>query len=245
MNNPFELQGKQVLVTGASSGIGRAIAIQLSKGGAHVTVVGRNETELKRTFEAMEGESHTAIVADLVDQNDIIALVDKLTALDGLVHAAGMIKRFPLKFTSSTSFHELLDINVVAASELTRLVVKKRKLKDEASVVFISSVGSDYASLGNIMYMATKGAVNSLVKGMALELAKKKIRVNGIQPGLIVTNLTEQISSEELALQLQNYPLGRFGVPEEVAYACQYLLSDTTKWMTGSFVKLDGGLTLR
>ncbi len=243
--NPFELTNKNILVTGASSGIGRSIAVQLAAAGACVAVVGRNETELKNTFDSLSGSGHTAIATDLTDNAALATLMDSLPALDGIVHAAGMIKRFPLKFTSSQAFHELLDINVVAASELTRWAVKKRKLNAESSVVFISSVGSDYASLGNIMYMATKGAVNSLVKGLALELAKKGIRVNAVQPGLIVTHLTQQISSEELALQVQNYPLGRFGTPEEVAFACQYLLSDTTKWMTGSFVKLDGGLTLR
>ena len=241
----FKVAGKTILVTGATSGIGREIALHLASSGAFVIVVGRNKTELSKTFNSLQGAGHYAFQLDLNDNESLVKLIDTIPVVDGIVHSAGMIKRFPLKFISSRVFQDLFNINVLAASELTRLAFKKKKLHSGSSIVFISSVGSDYASLGNIMYMTTKGAINSLVKGLALELARSKIRVNAIQPGLIVTNLTDQISSEELYLQKQKYPLGRFGKPEEIAFACQYLLSEATSWMTGSFIKVDGGLTLR
>lgn len=245
MQDVFSLKSRRVLVTGASSGIGRSIAQVLSNAGAQVILVGRNRLALEETYSLLEGSGHQIYCLDITEEESVSEFISEFSPLDGIVHAAGMIKRFPLKFMAKSSFRELLDVNLFAASEITRVAVKRKKIVENGSIVFISSVGSDYASLGNIMYMASKGAVNSMVKGMALELASKKIRVNAVQPGLVVTNLTKQINKEELAIQLKNYPLGRFGLPVDVAYACLFLLSEGSSWMTGSFLKLDGGLTLR
>lgn len=243
--NPFSLKGKIVLVTGASSGIGREIAILTAKSGASLILTGRNAERLNETLAIIGPGNHQVIAADLSTTDGINQLVDALPPLDGMVHSAGIIKRVPLKLISEKSLNELMQINFMAPALLTRAIYKQKLLQEEASIVFISSIASSFASLGNIMYMASKGAINSFMKGIAFELATSGVRANAIQPGMIKTNLTTAIPDEEIQKDIQRYPLGRYGNPEEVAFAAIYLLSDTTKWMTGSILTIDGGLTLR
>ena len=243
--NPFSLKGKTILVTGASSGIGKATAIECSKMGASVVIIGRDEIRLKETYNDLEGNSHSLYLADLTSDEDQELLLTKLNSLNGLVHSAGIIKRVPLKLISKKSYEEILKINLLAPAFLTKLLYKSKLLKPEASIVFISSVGSNLASPGNIMYMSSKGGLNSFMKGTALELAEYGIRVNAIEPGMIKTNLTKTIPDEELEKDVKRYPLGRYGSPEEVAFAAIYLLSDSSKWITGSIITIDGGLSLR
>ena len=150
------------------------------------------------------------------------------------------------KFINEKAWLETMETNLFAPALLSQRLVKKSKINDGASIVFISSIAASVASFGNISYMASKGAINSLARGMALELAAKKIRVNYIQPGLIRTNLTDKaMSQEDLDNYVQRFPLGRFGKPEEVAYSAIFLLSDATKWITGTSITVDGGVTLR
>lgn len=243
--NPFSLKGKTVLVTGASSGIGRDITIQTAKSGASLILTGRNTERLNETLALIGSGEHQVIPADLSTSDGIKQLVNALPLLDGVVHSAGIIKRVPLKLISEKSLNELMQINFTAPALLTRAIYKQKLLREEASIVFVSSVASSFASLGNIMYMASKGAINSFMKGIAFELATLGIRANAIQPGMIKTHLTTAIPDEEIQKDIQRYPLGRYGKPEEVAFAAIYLLSDATKWMTGSILTLDGGLTLR
>lgn len=243
--DPFSLQNKTILVTGASSGIGKAIAIQTAEAGASLILTGRDERRLKETISQLKPAAHKIIVADLSDEEQLKQLVTDLPQLDGVVHSAGIIKRVPLKLISDKNLHELMQINFFAPALLTQALYKQKLLKDEASVVFISSVASSFASLGNIIYMSSKGAINSFMKGIAFELASSGIRANAIQPGMIKTHLTNAIPDEEIQKDIQRYPLGRYGQPEEVAYAAIYLLSDATRWMTGSILTIDGGLTLR
>ena len=243
--NPFSLENKTILVTGATSGIGKSIAINASRAGAGIIITGRDAGRLEEVMSQLSEGNHKAILADLSNETGRMQLLANLPGLDGVVHSAGIIKRVPLKLISEKSLNELMQINFFAPSLLTQMLYKKKLLKNEASVVFISSVASSFASLGNIMYMASKGAVNSFMKGIAFELALSGIRANAIQPGMIKTNLTTAIPDEEIEKDIQRYPLGRYGTPEEVAWAAIYLLSDATKWMTGSILTLDGGLTLR
>lgn len=243
--NPFSLKGKTILVTGASSGIGREIAIQTAKSGASLILTGRNTERLNETLVLIGPGKHQVIAADLSTTDGISQLVRELPPMDGVVHSAGIIKRIPLKLISEKSLNELMQINFTAPALLTRAIYKQKLLREEASIVFISSIASSFASLGNIMYMASKGAINSFMKGIAFELASKGIRANAIQPGMIKTHLTTAIPDEEIQKDIQRYPLCRYGKPEEVAFAAIYLLSDTTKWMTGSILTLDGGLTLQ
>lgn len=243
--NPFSLAGKNILITGASSGIGRAIAVECSKMGAMVNIVGRDKARLGETCDQLVGKHNTSFQADLTSENDLDSLVSRLSPLDGFVHSAGIIKRVPLKLITAEVYENLLRINLIAPASLTKKLYKAKLLKPESSIVMISSVGSNVASLGNIMYMSSKGGLNSFMKGSALELASQGIRVNCIEPGMVKTNLTKEISDEDIHNDILRYPLGRYGFPEEIAYAAIYLLSDASKWMTGSILKIDGGLTLR
>jgi NAD(P)-dependent dehydrogenase (short-subunit alcohol dehydrogenase family) len=243
--NPFTLDDKIILVTGASSGIGKSIAIECSKMGAVVFIVGRDKARLSETYYQLSGSNHKSFLADLTSKMDIDTLVSGLEPLDGVVHSAGIIKRLPLKFISEETYVDLLKTNLVAPALLTKKLFKAKLMKAGSSIVLISSVGSNIASLGNIMYMSSKGGLNSFMKGSALELASHGIRVNAIEPGMIRTHLTSGIPDEELKKDVERYPMGRYGTPEEIAFATVYLLSDTTRWMTGSIIKLDGGLTLR
>ena len=243
--NPFSLHGKTVLVTGASSGIGRAAAIECSRLGATVIISGRNRGRLEETHAAMDGDDHQIVEADLSESPGLDVLVTALPQLDGVVHSAGVLKRLPLKFITEENLRELMQINYFAPALLTRQLYRKKILSKNASIVFISSVASSFASLGNIMYMASKGALNSFMKGIALELASSGIRANAIQPGMVKTQLTVLIADSEIEKDIDRYPLGRYGTPEEIAYAVVYLLSDATKWMTGTLMTIDGGLTLR
>ena len=247
MYNPFSLENKTILVTGASSGIGRAIAIECSKMGASVIITGRNEERLKETHAQMEGNQPDYIVADLSLPNDVQNLVQKITSLNGLVNCAGLTKSLPFQFATRKNIDEVFNINFFAPVEISRLLVKNKKIKGGSSIVFISSISGVYCTIiGNSIYSASKGAINGIVKSMALELAPKSIRVNCINPGMINTNLLSEgiISKDQLQEEMKKYPLKRYGKPEEVAFAAIYLLSDASNWVTGSNLLIDGGLTL-
>jgi len=247
MYNPFTLQGKTILVTGASSGIGKSIAIECSKMGADVIITGRNEKRLKETFSLLEGENHAYILADLSVKEDIEKLSKGLPSLNGLVNCAGLTKVLPFPFATRESFEEVMDVNFYAPTELTRQLVKSKKISKGSSVVFLSSVSGVYCSaVAASIYSASKGAVNGLVKGVALDLAPKGIRVNSVNPGMIDTNIFSgsAITEEQLGEDVKRYPMGRYGKPCEVAYAVVYLLSDASSWTTGSNILIDGGYTL-
>lgn len=247
MHNPFTLEGKTILVTGASSGIGKAIAIESSKMGANVIITGRNEERLKKTYYLLKGRSHGLFVADLSVKEDIERLHKELPVIDGLVNCAGLTKVAPFSFATRDSFEEVMNVNFFAPTELTRLMVKTKKIRKGASIVFISSVSGVYCSaVASAIYSSSKGAVNGLVKGVALDLAPKGIRVNSVNPGMIDTDIFtgSAITDEQLKTDIQRYPLGRYGKPEEVAYAVIYLLSDVATWITGSNLLIDGGYTL-
>lgn len=244
--NPFSLKGKTILVTGASSGIGRATAIECSKLGANLIITGRNIERLEATFSLLEGRTHKYVIADLSKKEDYKHLVSSIDYLDGIVHSAGFLKKLPLKFISEKSLLETFQLNFVGPTILTQQLYKNKKIKNNASIVFISSIAANIASIGNITYMASKGAINSLVKGMALELADKNIRVNYIEPALIKTSLVENaMTQEDLNNYQKKFPLGRFGKPEEVAHAAIYFMSDAAQWITGIGLRIDGGVTLK
>lgn len=247
MNNPFSLEGKTILVTGASSGIGKAIAIECSKLGAQLFILGRNENRLKETFNELSGEGHEYIVADLSLSSSFKEFCPIIPCLDGIVHCAGLTKILPFQFVTKKDFDEVMDVNFYAPVELSRLLLKNKKIQKGSSIVFISSINGVYCSyVASSIYSASKGAVNGLVKGMALDLAPKGIRVNCVNPGMVDTNiLTESdITKEQLKEDMKRYPLKRYGKPEEIAYAVIYLLSDASKWVTGSNLLIDGGYTL-
>lgn len=247
MYNPFSLQNKTILITGASSGIGRATAIECSKMGASLIITGRNLERLQETFNNLEGDNHLQISSDLGLMPEIEKLVSLLPVLDGIVHCAGVAKAIPFQFASRDNLNEVMEVNFFAPSEITRIALKNKKFAKNGSIVFVSSVSGVFCSaVASSIYSASKGAVNGLVKGMALDLAPKGIRVNCVNPGVIETHIFDEglITPEQLEEDKKRYPLRRFGQPNEVAHAVIYLLSDASSWVTGSNLLIDGGYTL-
>jgi len=246
-HNPFSLDKKFVLVTGASSGIGRATAIESSKSGARLIITGRDSGRLSDTFNRLEGEGHIQVVADLTSTSDLNTLVNRVPLLDGLVLNAGVSKRLPVKDITEDALESMMRSNFTAAAILCKMLLKAKKINSPSSIVFMSSRGADRPTIGNAMYSASKGAINSFSKVMALELASRNIRVNCILPGMVWTPLIEHspISKDQYKEDEKRYPLGRYGRPEDVAYLAVYLLSDASDWMTGSSITIDGGISLK
>lgn len=245
--NPYSLEGKNILITGASSGIGQATAIECSKLGAKVIATARNEERLKETLSLMEGDGHQSFIAEMTNQSEIEALVDEVESLNGVVLCAGKGMTSPFPFSTRNKYDEIFDVNFFAPVELLRLLVKKKKLEKDSSVVFVSSIaGNGSLTLGNGIYGASKAAINSTMMFCARELATKKIRVNTVNPGMINTKLIKNgaVSEEQHKLDMEKYPLKRYGEPEEVAWAIIYLLSNASSWVTGTSMVIDGGILL-
>ena len=248
MYNPFTLKGKTVFVSGASSGIGKAIAIECSRMGADVFITGRNAERLNSTFLELDKGNHMQIIADLQTDEGINAVVETIPSVDGIIHCAGIAKPLPFRFSGKEVINEVMGINFYSPAILSQQLLKNKKINRGASIVFISSVsGVLCSSVGGAVYSASKGAINGLVKGMAIELAAKMIRVNTVNPGMIDTNIyvAGTITQEQLNEDINRYPLKRYGKPEEVAYLVIYLLSDASSWVTGSGIVIDGGYSVK
>ena len=241
--NPFTLEGKTILVTGASSGIGRGIAIACSKMGATVIINGRNDPRLAETMTEMQGEENISLAADLSDSNSLTEMVSRLPKLDGIVHCAGIGQRVLCKQLQEADLDTMMDVNFKAPVMLQTEILKQKKINKGASIVFIASIASDSPSIGNAIYSASKGAIISYANCLALELAPRKIRVNCILPAMIWTDLILKggITEEELKEDEKKYPLKRYGKPEDIANLSIYLLSNAAAWMTGSSIKITGG----
>jgi len=247
MNNPFSLEGKTILVTGASSGIGRATAIECSKMGAKVVITARNEVRLKETLDALEGDGHQMICFDLSETDKIEDFVAQLPVLQGFVSNAGTNKMSPVNFIKEDDLNEVFKVNTFTPILLLRLLLKKKKLEKASSVVFTSSLsGIGTVGTGNGTYASSKGALSMFMKVAALELASKQIRVNAVCPGMVQTQMIQEGEvAEQLEKGLVDYPLGRYGEPNDIAYAIVFLLSNASSWVTGTNMIIDGGLTIR
>jgi NAD(P)-dependent dehydrogenase (short-subunit alcohol dehydrogenase family) len=245
-NNPFSLDGKTILVTGASSGIGQTTAISCAKMGANVVITGRDQGRLQATAD-LSGNAVTQMVADLTVQADMENLLAALPPLDGAVLCAGNSTTLPLQFGSREKFDEMFDVNFFAPVELLRLMYKKKILQKGSSVVLLASIGGTHSFMpGNGVYGASKAALNSVMKYAAREYASRKIRVNSICPGMVDTPLIHRgtITEEQLAEDAKRYPLGRYGKPEDIANGAIYLLSDASSWLTGHDLVIDGGFSI-
>jgi NAD(P)-dependent dehydrogenase (short-subunit alcohol dehydrogenase family) len=247
MHNPFSLAGKKILVTGASSGIGRAIAIECSKMGAIVYITGRNLDNLNKTLFELDGTENVSIPADVTNIAELDALVNQLPVLDGIVHSAGVSHPTPFPFVNEEKINQTFSVNFNAPVLLNISMLKQKKINKKASIVFISSIsGVHISSPGGSVYSASKAAINGMMQGMAIDLAGKGIRVNSINPGMVETDILQGsgITEEHLLEEKKKYPLKRFAQPCEIAYAAIYLLSDASLWVTGSNLKVDGGYTI-
>ena len=240
----FSLEGKTILVTGASSGIGRGIAETISQMGANVILNGRNEQRLEETLQSLHKGEHKVCACDITHQKELDKMVQSLPLLDGVVHCAGVGQRLLAKQITLESLNQVMSVNFTAPVLLQSTLLMKKKLQRGASVIFIASIASWSPSIGNSAYSASKGALISYANCLSLELAPRNIRVNCISPAMVWTNLAmqEEVDIEQLKEDEQRYPLKRYGTPEDVANLAVFLLSDASSWMTGSNIKLSGGV---
>ena len=244
--NPYSLQGKAIFITGASSGIGRDIAIECSKMGAHLYITGRNAERLQETMESLKGDSHLMYIGDLTQETDIIRIVSELPKLDGIVMSAGVNDKSLIKHLNAAKIEKVIGTNFTSPALTLKELTKQKKLNDNSSVVMISSISSSYATVSNTLYAASKAAIESMIRVAALELSSKRIRVNGIRPGVVDTPILNSYAlKENLEDFCKQIPLGRIGTPEDIAHAAIYLLSDASSWVTGNEITIDGGITLR
>jgi NAD(P)-dependent dehydrogenase (short-subunit alcohol dehydrogenase family) len=247
MYNPFSLEGKTILVTGASSGIGRSIAIDCSKMGASIIITGRNEERLKETFSLLADHNNSTINADIILQRGKI--IESLPEIDGLVNAAGITGIQPLQFISEEAIRNMFEVNFFSPVLLTQQIIAKKILRKNGSIVFIASLaGNGMVIKGNTAYGASKSALKAAAKNLALELSAKRIRVNSILPGMVKTEMMQSLllslTPDQLEEDEKKYPLG-YGEPGDVSKAAIYFLSDASKWVTGSTFIMDGGYSLK
>ncbi len=249
MYNPFSLQGKTVLITGGAGGIGSAVAKTCIGLGARVILTDIRKDALQATLaflpESQTGEPNLCFTADLTDAEQLAALVDFCPALDGLVCNAGVMKLTPTQFITEEELTRIQKINLNAPILLTRSLLKKKKIKKGGSIVFTASAAGVYrVSIGNGIYATTKCGIDAFMRTVALELGAKGIRCNSVNPGMVETALIGSFTEEEKEREKKNYPLRRFAQPEDVAYGIAYLLSDASSFVTGTALKIDGGMTL-
>lgn len=253
MYNPFSLEGKNILITGASSGIGRQCAIDCAKMGANVVLLGRNEVRLAETLSQMEGDCHLIVPFDLTNSEGIKAMVsgvvEKLGKLDGVLNCAGISDTLPLKLMKTETLDKFFKSNVYSAIELSREVCSVKNVsKEGASIVFFSSIMGCVGESGKSLYSMTKGALIAAARSLACEFAKKNIRFNCVSPGAILTpinaNLPHMADPEKRAILEAQHPLG-LGECTDISNACIYLLSDASRWVTGQNLIVDGGYTAR
>jgi len=244
--NPFSLAGRRVLVTGASSGIGRQIAISSANMGATVIVTGRDVQRLEETRAQLIGVDHHVIAADLLQADDISRLAAEVGEIHGLVHSAGIAKLVPFHMISPKHFDEVIGVNLRAPLLLTRALLAKKAVQPGGSIVFVGAVASEVGPVATAVYSASKAALLGAARSLALEVAKHKIRANVVAPGYVRTPLIDDLGRTGASIDelLDITPLG-LGEPEDVANAVVFLLSEASRWMTRALLIADGGLTTR
>ncbi|MBB5428129.1 NAD(P)-dependent dehydrogenase (short-subunit alcohol dehydrogenase family) [Paraburkholderia atlantica] len=250
MENPFSLSGKRILVTGASSGIGRQIAISCSQMGAQVVITGRDRERLKQTLEMLDKSAlvgHQAVQAELTNAAERETLVAALdgTPLNGVVHSAGISRLSPVRMFTEQHLREVQAINVDAPMLLTQALLKRNLVAPEGSLVFVASIAAHIGVAGVGAYSGTKAALIAMMRCLAMEVVKRRIRANCLSPALVETPLLEATATMVGSMEQErnNYPLG-FGKPEDVANAAIFLLSNASRWITGTTLVMDGGLTI-
>ncbi|MCX6245550.1 MAG: SDR family NAD(P)-dependent oxidoreductase [Bacteroidetes bacterium] len=243
--NPFDLKGKTVLVTGASSGLGKQTAITASELGARLIITGRDAKRLDETFSALQGEGHMKFIADLTIQADIDKLVNEIPILDGLVHSTGISDLAPARFITKETIVKTFSISFDASVLLTAGILGKKKLaKGNSSIVFISSISTRYPFVGGAMYISAKAALEGYARVLAVELAPRGTRVNCISPAFVRTPMLDDTAenySQEAVDKIEERQLLGLGDPADVANTIVFYLSDASKWISATNLILGGG----
>lgn len=253
-SDPFSLSGKNIIVTGASSGLGRQTAVSCSHLGAKLILIGRNDERLQETLSLMDNkEDHIVFRVDLTEYKEVEIGIEEIIKetgpIDGLVNCAGISTTLPLNLVSTDKMEEFFSVNVQAAINLTRIISRIRNFSGNGgSIIFISSVMAEAGESCKMLYSMTKGALTSGTRSLAVELAPRKIRVNSVSPGVVDTPMSRNAvysrNQEALDAVKKMHPLG-LGKPEDVAMACAFLLSDASRWITGTNLIVDGGYLAR
>ena len=249
----FSLKNKNIVITGASSGIGRQCAIECSRSGARLILIARNKDRLNETVKQLDGTGHIIFSLDITEYDKIKNVIDEavntIGKIDGFIHSAGIELTKPFSMTKPVDYENLYKVNVVSGFEFARIISSNKYINENGgSFIFIASVMSLVSKPAIICYSSSKGALTAGVKSMALELASKKIRANCISPGVVETELSksfiEKLPNEAKDEMNKMHPLG-LGHTSDIANACIYLLSDESRWVTGSNLVIDGGYTAR
>lgn len=248
-NNPFSLKGKTILITGGAGGIGSATARACVAMGARVVLTDIREDALKAVMAslpvAQTGNDNLCFTADLTNQEELDSLVAFCPSLDGLVCNAGVMKLTLTQFITEQELTREQRINLNSPIMLTRSVLKRKKIGRGGSIVFTASAAGIYrVSIGNGIYATTKCGLDAFMRTVALEFGPKGVRCNSVNPGMVETALIGSFTDEEKAKERLNYPLRRFAQPEDIANGIVYLLSDASSFVTGTALKIDGGMTL-
>ncbi len=245
----LSLQGKNILITGASSGIGSKCAVICSTLGANVILIGRDGKRLNETLHKLSPGNHLHFQQDVTAFEELEAIVsqsvEKIGKIAGFIHCAGIETTVPLQSMSAAKYQEIFAINTISAFEFSRILSKKKYVEPSgASFVLLSSIMGVLGAAGKVAYCSSKSALISGSKAMALELAAKKIRVNCVLPGMVETEMVQrmitELPEESVKLIRGKHPLG-FGEPADVANLCAFLVSDLSKWITGTEIIIDGG----
>ena len=252
MINPMDLTGKHIVVTGASSGLGRQTCITASQLGAKVSLIARNEEKLQETVSLMDGTGHGIFSFDVTQidaiENLIKTIVERNGKINGLVHAAGVFPRKPLSMTKHEFLSDMMNLHVYSFVEIVRVIGKKKMSEDGASIVAVSSASTISADKGQIAYIATKGALDRVIRPMAVELGEsRKFRINTVNPGWIKTDMYYSFIEEQGQERMDEILAPCFLGPSEpvdVANTIAFLLSDASKMITGQNVVIDGGWTI-
>lgn len=248
--NPFSLENHRILVTGSTSGLGKTIALTCARMGAEIICTGRDAERLAKTLtelQAISHRPHQAIQADLTQSSgrDILVTAVGKTSLNGVVHSAGISRLSPVRMMTEQHLREVQSINVDAPMLLTQALIKRNLVAPDGSMVFIASIAAHIGVPGVAAYSGTKAALLAMVRCLAMEIVKRGIRANCLSPALVETPLLEATATMigSLEQERSNYPLG-FGKPEDVANAAVFLLSGASRWITGTTLVMDGGLTI-
>lgn len=247
MTDAFSLHDKTILVTGASSGIGYATALQCAAAGARLIVVGRHEQKLDQLLQQLNRPVHQKLIADLTVPEQLQDLVAQSGMLDGVVHSAGIVEPFPVQFISRKKIEQTFSINYYAPVELTAQLLKQKKINKGGSLVFISSIAGQNPFKGGTSYSGSKAALEAFCRTVAVEYASKAIRANCLAPAMVKTRIfdamAQNVEKETVEEHLRKYPLG-VGTPKDVAHAVVFLLAPASRWITGVTIRMDGGLLL-